>query len=85
MTPALPFPPSPGDAGGAQRHGGPVRREGAEEGRGDPGRRRGMHHGGEEGAGAVRQAALPDAAPLHLPDHGGWPATGCAGPRGIQR
>lgn len=65
--------PSPGDAGGAQRHRGAVRREDPEEGRGDPGWRRGMHHGGEESVGVVWEAPLPNTAPLHLPDHGRRP------------
>lgn len=61
---------SVGDACGAQRHGGPVRREDSEEGRGDPGWRCGVHHGGEEGAGPGWETTLPDSASLHLPNHG---------------
>ena len=69
--PSLPSPsPPPGDAGRAQGHGGAVRHQDPEEGRGDPGRRRGVHHGGEEGAGPVREATLPHPFALLLPDHG---------------
>ena len=34
-----------------------------------------MHHGGEAGAGPARQATVPDAAALLLPDSGEGPGT----------
>lgn len=63
-----------GDAGRAKRHRRSVRCKDPEEGRGDPGRRCGMHHGGEESASIVWKAAFLDSAALHLPKHGGWHA-----------
>lgn len=62
--------PSPGDARWQKRNRGAVRHQNPEEGRGDPGWRRGVHHGGEAGAGTARQAPVPDAAALLLPDSG---------------
>lgn len=64
-----------GDAGRPEGDRGAVRHQDPEEGRGHPGRRRGVHHGGEAGPGAARQAAVPDAAALLLPDGGEGPGT----------
>ena len=69
---ALPLPA--GDAGRPEGDRGAVRHQDPEEGRGHPGRRRGVHHGGEAGVGPARQAAVPDAAALLLPDGGKGPA-----------
>lgn len=62
-----------GDAGGQEGDGGAVRHQDIEEGRGDPGRRCGVHPGGEAGAGPAGQAPVPDAAALLLPDGGKGP------------
>lgn len=59
--------------GAAGRAEGPRRvlcREGAEEGCGADGRRRGMHDGGEEGACVSLGKPLPHAPLLHHPDQG---------------
>ena len=64
-----------GDAGRPEGDRGAVRHQDPEEGRGHPGRRCGMHHGGEAGAGPARQATVPDAAALLLPDSGEGPGT----------
>lgn len=61
---------SPGDVGREERHGRAVCHQDPEEGHHHPGRRRGVHHGGEAGAGAVQQTPLPGAAALLLPNYG---------------
>lgn len=61
-------PVSSGDAGGAERHRRSLRRQSPEERRDPAGRRRGLHHDGEEDSGAGQETPLPDAAVLLLPD-----------------
>lgn len=47
-----------------------LRGEGSEEGRGADGRRRGVHHGGEEGPLFSLGKPFPHTPLLHLPDEG---------------
>lgn len=64
------LPPLPGDASGEEGHGRAVRNQDPEEGHHHPGRRRGVHHGGEESAGHGTEAAFPRADAFLLSDHG---------------
>lgn len=63
-------PVSAGDASRDEVDRGAVRHQDPEERRRDPGRRCGVHDGGEEGIGPEGQAAFPHTAPLLLPDCG---------------
>lgn len=59
-----------GDAGRAEGHGRAVRDQDPEKGHHHPGRWRGVHHGGEAGAGTVAKATVPGAAALVFPNDG---------------
>lgn len=61
---------SKGHACREEGHGRVVRHQNPEEGRGDPGRRRGVHHGGETSVGSVWKTSLPHAAALLFPNNG---------------
>lgn len=63
------WPPT-GDVGRAKGHRRTVRDKDLEEGHHHPGRRRGVHHGGETRVGPVQQAAVLGATPFVFPDHG---------------
>lgn len=61
---------SKGHACREEGHGRVVRHQNPEEGRSDPGRRRGVHHGGETSVGSVWKTSLPHAAALLFPNNG---------------
>lgn len=60
----------PGVSGRTEEEREVLRGEGSEEGRGADGRRRGVHHGGEEGSVFSLGESLPHPALLHFPDQG---------------
>lgn len=59
-----------GDAGWEEGHRWVVRRQNPEEGRGDPGRRCGVHHGGKESPRSGWKTSFPHSAALLFPDDG---------------
>lgn len=59
-----------GDVGWEEGYRWVVRHQNPEEGRGNPGRWCGVHHGWEESPGSVWEASFPHAAALLFPNHG---------------